>query len=424
MAIGLVGECERPQRCRTLLAEGYLAQANGMNSISTFQNCFPDSEPIRQVLALLSATHAMSYYSLTLQHGVPFQPVNIRAHKDPLSLIEKILAQNMHSYTKLDDLLEIGKNLELAGLNKPSRNHGDGRSSPDKDAGSRLANVRRRIIAMAIEAAMAENDFDTAYSYVVNRLNLPKFPMSSTSQSANEPRTIDDDISWRAAYKAGCFTSSKFGGPSALRRLEQRMELLSHALLLAPASALSEVLAGWRECEEELASLSARETEEDEKWDDRGDQKLPGGYSFEPSPTLQNRREPILDAQSEEAPMGLFDVARGAASALKKNAFPLRSPRDVGADTPSRSLPEKSMVTGGVVENGSAAGANSEGRVRKRDMVSSMVTGGLASGIGWVIGMFLLRIPCQVFNWLQVLLPVAQNDSLPNERLRCCAIII
>lgn len=399
MVTGLVGECEKPQRCRILLIQSCLVHANDMNSISTFQNYFPDSEPVRQVLALLSATHAMSYYSLILQHGVPFQPVNIRAHKDPLSLIEKILAQNIHSYTKLDDLLEIGKNLELAGLNGTSEYH-DVHSSPEKAAISLLENAKRRITVMAIEAAIAENDFDTAYSYVVNRLSPRKFSMSSTSQRVNEPRTVDDDISWRAALKAGCYTSAKSGGPFALRRLEQRMELLSYALLLAPASALSEVLVGWRECEEELASLSARETEEEEKWDDRGDQRLPGGYSFDSSPVLQIRREPILGAQSEEAPMGLFDVARGAASALTKNAFPLRSPQDAGADTPSRSSQERSMVMGGVVENESLTGANSEGRVRKRDKVSNMVTGGLASGIGWVIGKYLLRSLGQFLNWL------------------------
>ena len=364
-----------------------------MSSISTFQSNFPDSEPVRQVLSLLSATHAMSYYSLTLQHGVPFQPVDIRAHKDPLSLIAKILAQNIHSYTKLDDLLEIGKNLELAGLNSTPQHHGDILSSPEQGARSCLANVKQRITAMAIEAAMAENDFDTAYSYVINRLSLPKSSISSASQNENEPRAIEDDISWRAAYKAGSYTSAKSNDSSALRRLEQRMELLSHALLLAPASALSEVLVGWRECEEQLASLSARETEEEEKWDDMGDQRLPGGYSFESSPVIQERREPILRAQSEEAPMGLFDVARGAASALKKNAFPLRNPRDGRADTPSTSLQEKSMVTAELVENGDLGGAHSEGRVRKRDMVSNMVTGGLASGIGWVIGIHLFQSP-------------------------------
>ena len=385
MATVLVGECERPRRCRLRLATGYSIQADYVNSISTFQNYFPKSESVRQLLALLSATHAMSYYSLTLQHGVPFRPVNIRAHKDPLSLIGKILAQNSHSYTKLDDLLEIGENLALAGLNDLPQNR-DLHPNPEMSAEARRENVKRRIAAMAVEAALAEGDFETAYSYVVNRLSLPTLSTLSTLPDSKEPMKIDDDISWRAAYKAACHTSAKSGGPSALRRLEQRMELLSHALLLAPASALSEVLVGWRECEEKTASLSAQETEEDEIWDDRGDQRLPGGYSFEHSPVEKQKREPNLGALSEEAPMGLFDVARGAASALKKNAFPLRSPQNAGADTSFKISHERPVVSGGAADNGVLTGAESEGRVRKRDMVSNMVTGGLASGIGWVIG--------------------------------------
>ena len=360
-------------------------QADNVYSIDTFQRYFPQSELVRQLLALLSATHAISYYSLTLQHGVPFQPVNIRAHKDPLSLIGKILEQNTHSYTKLDDLLEIGRNLALAGLNDVPQEH-DLQPELENTAEARLVNVERRITAMAIEAALAEDDFDTAYSYVVNRLSLPKLSTLSPSQSPKDPKSSNDDLSWRAAYKAGGYTSAKAGGPFALRHLEQRMELLSHALLLAPASALSEVLTGWRKSEKELASLSARELDEDENWDDRGDKRLLGGYHPGPSPAVPRRREPNVGALSEEAPMGLFDVARGAASALKKNAFPLRSPRESESHNPSPSSYERSVVPSGAVEDGALTGADPEGRVRKRDMVSNMVTGGLASGIGWVIG--------------------------------------
>lgn len=331
----------------------------------------------------------MSFYSLTLQHGVPFQPVNIRAHRDPVSLIGKILMQNIHSYTKLDDLLEIGENLALAGLiNLPQG--GDLQLGPGRGTEASLVNVKRRVTAMSIEAALAEDDFDTAYSYVVNRLPSPKISTLSISRAPNVSIAINDDISWRAAYKAGGYTSTKSGGTSTLRRLEQRMELLSHALLLAPASELSEVLTGWRECEQELASLSAQEAEEDEKWDDRGDQRLPGGYTFESSPIAAKRREPNLGALAEEAPMGLFDVARGAASALKNNAFPLRSARNAETDTPSLSAHERSVMTRNNTEIGTMPGADPEGRVRKRDMVSNIVTGGLASSIGWVIGTSLL----------------------------------
>ncbi len=329
----------------------------------------------------------MSYYSLTLQHGVPFQPVNIRAHKDPLSLIGRILAQNPHSYTKLDDLLEIGENLAFAGL-KDSPQRRDIHRGPENSAEARLVNVQRRITAMAIEAALAEDDFDTAYTYVVNRLSLPKLSNLSTFQYSDDPTDPmigDDDISWRAAYKAGCYTSIKPGRHSSLRRLEQGQELLSHALLLAPASELSQVLDSWRKCEEDLASLSAQEIEADQKWDDRGDQRLPGGYSSESSPVIPKRREPSLGALSEEAPMGLFDVARGAASAIRKNAFPLRNPRNDAVETQFKSSHESSQTAMG--------GADSESRVRKRDMVSNIVTGGLASGIGWVIGRSLLPSP-------------------------------
>lgn len=76
--------------------------------------------------------------------------------------------------------------------------------------------------------------------------------------------------------------------------------------------------------------------------------------------------------------MGLFEVARGAAMALHKNAFPLR-----GAADASRAAASAGPGTG---DERSFSPGQGEGRVRKRDMVSSMVTGGLASGIGWVLG--------------------------------------
>jgi hypothetical protein len=86
----------------------------------------------------------------------------------------------------------------------------------------------------------------------------------------------------------------------------------------------------------------------------------------------------------EEAPMGLFDVARGAARALSKNAFPLHSalssPTTAADPTHTRGRPSED----GSIS--SAAGEQGEGRIRKRDMVSNMVTGGLATGIGWVLG--------------------------------------
>lgn len=333
----------------------------------------------------------MSFYSLTLQHGVPFQPVAIRAHKDPISLIGKILNQNTHSYTKLDDLLEIGQNLVSAGL-APLALHVSLDSSGDTALEQRRYYTNRRITAMAIEAALAENDFDTAYSYVVNRLEPPNLPQGGIPGSIEKTLEIDD-VSWRAAYKAGCYCPVKQSGTSPLRRLEQRMELLSHVLLLAPPLALAEVLAVWRKCEEDLNALIGREAEEEDKWDDRGDRRIPGGFSADSGPMVRKARDPLRSTFSEEVPMGLFEVARGAAAALSKNAFPQRGSRSSEAPTPLREFPDRPLSggSGGGSEGSTSGGLESEGRMRKRDMVSNMVTGGLASGIGWVIGELIFR---------------------------------
>lgn len=352
--------------------------------ISTFRSYFPGSIPFTQTTALLSATHAMSFYSLTLQYGVPFQPVNIRAHKDPMSLIGKILSQNPRSYAHLDNLLEIGQNLVTAGL---TYNTHDSPAASDiqRDPEQQALIARRRTTRMAIEAALEEDDFDTAYSYVINRLAADR-PRPDTAGSRRESATMHDDISWRAAYAAGRYPTSNAGN-SALRRLEQRMELLSQALLLAPPSALCEVLTAWQKCEQQVTAQITKETEEEHKWDEKGDRKVPGGFAADVSLIAQKARNPSRGALVEEAPMGLFDMARGAAATLSKNAFPLRGSQKTSSSL-MKGLHDRPLsgISTGSSDEGSVGGAGGTGRVRKRDMVSSMVTGGLASGIGWVIG--------------------------------------
>jgi len=367
------------------------SSTHGKDSIDAFRDYFPQSFSLRHTDALLNATHSLSYYSLTLQHGVPFQPVNIRVHQDPISLIDKVLEQNPRSYTKLDDLLDIGRNLVAAGLTNPSH-EGATLEHSLEDQGQQTLAAERRILGMAIEAALAEDDFDTAYSYVLNRLAPPSnVTKPGTSGGTLTQQVWQDDISWRAAYQAGRYRPTKFSEPphSELRSLEQRMELLSQALLLAPQAALSEVLGVWRRCEEEMNVLLAQESEEEQRWDDRGDRKVPGGFSNPSSPAIERRRNPTRGASYEDAPIGLFDVARGAAAALSKSALRNASGfyRTAGDPTvmtgPQRAV---SGVSTGGSNTSSIAGSEDEGRVRKRDMVSNMVTGGLASGISWVLG--------------------------------------
>ncbi|THX36448.1 secretory pathway Sec39 [Aureobasidium pullulans] len=362
------------------------------------QRHYLESAEFKKALALIAATHSMSFYSLTLQHGVPFQPVNIRASLDPLSLLPKLLEQNANSYTKLDDLIGIGRNLIAAGL--PLRNADgdliDRSLETDIDRKTKLSVAEKRVIYMCVESALTVGDFETAYSYVVNRLAPQDTIPSSVSGADEHPEMQEDDISWRAAFLAGRYRPQSNAQPT-LRRLDQRTELLSLALLLAPPSSLSEVLNIWRRCEEETNALLAAETEAEEDFDDRADKRIsvPGGFSDVSTEGMvfgQPRREvgrsnaEARRGADEEAPMGLFDVARGAAKAFSRNAFPLRGAAGAASQQQQHQQPSQAQVDRMATGEGLHEGMDESGRVRRRDMIASTVTGGLASGIGWMLG--------------------------------------
>jgi hypothetical protein len=385
---------------------GGMKRASDM--VAAFQSLFPSSARFYRTQALFAATHAMSFYSLILQHGVPFQPVNIRVSEDPLALLRKLLSQNHGSYTHLDDLISIGQNLIVS---MPSTLMDETSETSKMDLAvveKKKAAAERRVICMAIEAALEEDDFETAYSYVVNRLppttsSASASPAASTSSQRFSFGSIDsdtadhetEDVAWRAALQAGRYRSSpmsasgnwsgnwgsgNWSGAAArpdLRRSEQRMELLSQALLLAPPRHLEEVLGVWQQCEKEMTKVLAEEAEAEERFNDMADRRLPGAFATE-TIAIQPRRE-VGRGAAAEAPMGLFEVARGAAAALSKSAFPLRA----NSSAARGGGLERSVDSDVLSDAGSAGG---EERVRKRDMVANAVTGGLASGLGWVLG--------------------------------------
>lgn len=347
--------------------------------LKAFRPNFPQSQTLSDIDYLIKATHSLSFYQLTLQHGVPFKPVAIRVQKDPLTLLEKVLEQDARAYTKLDDLLAIGRNLVYAHASKQRSTTED--SEPVE---LRILHAEHRIIYLAIMAALAANDFDTAYAYITTRLN------TSPEQSANLGFT--DDTSWRAADAAGRYRPS--GSPKSLSAridsLAQRMELLSRALMLAPSGeALSGILATWRRYEEELDGLRTQAVEEERAFDTKADTSLPGAFGLEDREadaaetkramarrTWPNRSGPSYE---QEAPLGLFDVARGAASALRHSAaFPLGSTglRDlkINPGTSEAQDHQRDQALSPTSDDGK--------RVRKRDMVANMV----GSGLGWVLG--------------------------------------
>jgi hypothetical protein len=334
----------------------------------------------------------MSSYSLTLQHGVPFRPVNIRVSSDPISLIEKILAQNPGSYAKLQDLVSIGRNLVAAGLTVQSYDDEDNMhiDMTTKEIDVAKDQAQRRVIGMAIESALQEDDFETAYSYVVNSLDTSS--ATSAQSSTSRSRTGEDDVAWRAALAAGRHksppssqvASQSLSATPSLRRLEQRMDLLSQALLLSPPVALPEILSAWRKCEEEMTAVLASEAQEESEYTNEP-ASIPGAF-LDSAPLVHARRE-VGRGANEEAPMGLFDVARGAAQAFGRSAFPLRGVQPVIAGpTVGREANQGGRPSSIIDSDAGSEGGDGSGRVRKRDMVASAVTGLATSGIGWVLG--------------------------------------
>jgi hypothetical protein len=323
---------------------------------------------------------------------VPFQPVSIRVSQDPIGLITKVLEQNPRSYTKVDDLIAIGQNLVSAGLPvvAAETNAEDLDEEPNQAEALDIKrkDTERRVTFMAIEAALREDDFETAYSYIVSRLTPSNADISNHTRTTSTPAPNNDDISWRAAFLAGRHRPATITPPT-LRRLEQRTELLSLALLLAPISALTDILSAWRRCEEEMTALQLSQARAEEEFDDRADRReaptaqLPGHFGLpdeQPQLVLGQKTREMGRGGAEEAPVSMFDLTRSAARAFSRNAFPLgRGARGQGEGRVS-----------GESERGLDASVESleteQQRVRRRDMVTNAVSGGLASGLGWVLG--------------------------------------
>ncbi|KEF58725.1 uncharacterized protein A1O9_06651 [Exophiala aquamarina CBS 119918] len=347
-----------------------------------FRPKLPQSSKMEDIDHLIKATHRLSFYRLDLPHGIAFRPVAIRVQKNPLKLVATALEQDPRAYTKLDDLLEIGRSLVQAHL--PARVVIDDTSEPLE---LRLVQAELEITRLAIEAALKNSDFDTAYSYITTRLSNETTP------------GYDDDISWRAAYAAGKYrpVASPQGLEARIENLSQRMELLSRALVLAPVGdSLAEILGSWRRHEEEMAAFREEGVKEERASDARADAEIPGAFGLddreldaaELQRAMARRTWPGSTpgiSYEEHAPMGLFDVAKGAATALRKSSFfPLGS---TGLqDLKIRDNSTSSVQHDSKMEDATPGSPPTEGRVRKRDQVTNMVTSGIVSGMGWVLG--------------------------------------
>ncbi|KAK3955356.1 secretory pathway protein Sec39-domain-containing protein [Pseudoneurospora amorphoporcata] len=372
--------------------------------IKAFPNTISKSDPVAQKIeALLQATHSLSEFRLVLKQGEPFTPVVLRVHADPISIIDRILEQNPKSYTRLQDLLDLGTRMVKAGLTATTKtpttkqhhnSYTAATLSPEEEAKQRLT-AERRITALCIDAALTEDDFETAYSYILNRLSSR--PSRNKSSSPNV--TIEDDYSWKAALQAGKYRrTSRTVRPTHLgtnasanpeiRHLEQRIECLSTALRIAPTPTLQEILNAYRRAEEELDSALKAEEEAEDAWDAAGDSihahggRVPGAFGTPPSrkPTAaatgtgssvaaaaarsskaDSSRPQLKQKQTEEAPMSLFDLSRASVLSAQKNLSALSSLQRVAGGLGGHLGGVAGGVAGGVGQLGGLVGGFGSG---------------------------------------------------------------
>lgn len=334
---------------------------------------------------LITVTHAVGEYRLVLKQGEFFTPVSLRVHADPISIIGRILEQNSKSYTKINDFVWMGKEFVKAGLTV-SESVAD---SVMNDQHSReLEDIaERRVVAMCISAALAEDDFETAYSYVTTR--LATIASQAHAHSGDLERRQDhfagsmDDWSWKAALEAGRYRRTSYttkpthlgsaSGNPEIRHLQQRMDCLSHALRFAPKSTLPEILNAYRRCEEELEMQLKLEAEEEDAWDAQGDgQSMPGDFRAE------KKFKSRASRTAEEAPMSLFDLSRASMARAQSGLSTLTN---VQTRLGNLKINTPAGETKGYDYSTTQAQAT-----RKRDQLKNAATGALASGVGWLIG--------------------------------------
>ena len=150
-----------------------------------------------------------------------------------------------------------------------------------------------------------------------------------------------------------------------------------------------------------MTALQLSQAQAEEEFDDRADRReaptqLPGHFGLpdeQPQLLLGQKRREMGRLGSgrveEEAPVSMFDLTRSAARAFSRNTFPLGGAQG-GEHAPAAARGSGESARGmdaSVDSLGSAGSAETEQqRVRRRDMVANAVSGGLTSGLGWVLG--------------------------------------
>lgn len=234
---------------------------------------------------------------------------------------------------------------------------------------------------MATEAALGDDDFETAYSYIMTRLLPSASPPSPPRQ--NDPSYSEEGIEaardtlWRTALHAGRFrstlstiSSAPPRGATALKLLEKKLELLALALRFCPAEALPECLAQWQKCEADADECIAAEARAEEEFAKKAEGVRWSGEHERPA-SQNSQRHGGWGIPGVGIVGGVLGNHTHSA-----NSTPARTGRGRGEEEAPQSL----------FDVAKAAGSLLGGEGKKREAVKGAVTKGLVGGIGWVLG--------------------------------------
>jgi len=222
-------EIELGEESKMLFKRSVLLTAFLTNRLQVLDD--PSTTPsTAHAVKLVSATHNLSHYALSLTPGTAITPAQIRMHKDPSFLVCKVIEMNSSLYHETDRMIKILDDL-IEGTQLF-------RDSPARQL--EISKMHAKVYAAIVKAALHENDFTTAYQTCINKLA----PL--TSSYADD--TINN-VSWQAYDQTGSYTSRTLRHSPHLNF--QKMELLALAILICPKPKIIEILQKWSDLEKQ-----------------------------------------------------------------------------------------------------------------------------------------------------------------------------
>lgn len=295
---------------------------------------------------LITATDALSIYSLTLTPGVPLHPVELRVQKkDPLSIIHRVLELNPKAYHDLTKLQTIATDL-VYGI-----------------VGEALPHTDIKVRAMCIDAALVDSNFEQAYTYTD--------VLREQASAISTKQDVDEDLQqliWTTCYQVGKFVSPDWDDTDSKQAavlLEKQLELLSHTLAVAPRENLSSILSVWQRIESELAEVT-----------------VTSAASVETGPASTT-----ASIGSGTVPEGRKRDALKSAGSRFARAIQSSATATFGGSSGSSRSNSREPAAAGItnvsgVEPGRTGHVGASEEMRKRDQLSGL----LVSGLGWAIG--------------------------------------